>query len=184
MGQSTIIETLETSLLANILVEWFFIIQFIVATIIGIYTQLNLVEFLELLLGFFLFVGIVFLGFVAIVAHVRYYFHYEQHRKVELYADRMVISVNDQVIEQIFKNDIIKIILYDKRHVDEGNLFPTLLDSFYYLDVIGKNKEKVILTCLLDIKLKKKIAAWYGKELEHNYQLFPFPFFSALSNLD
>jgi hypothetical protein len=122
----------------------------------------------------------VFLGFVAIAAHVRYYFHYERRRKGELFGDRMIINVNDKVMEQILKNDILKITLYDKRHVDEGNLFPTVLDSFYYLIATCKNQEAVILTCLLDIKLKKKITAWYGQELEHKYQFFPFPLFSEL----
>src|SRR5690349_16982608 len=111
-------ETLKTSLLSNIWAERWFIIFFMVATIIGIYLHLTLFQFFELLLFFFLFVGIVFLGFVAIVAHMRYYFHYERRRKVELYADRMVITVNDKLKEQIFKNDIVKITLYDKRHVD------------------------------------------------------------------
>ncbi len=175
MEQSTVIETLETSLLANIWAERLFIISFMIAVIISIYVHFDFFEFFELISGFFLFVGIVFLGFVAIAAHLRYYFHFERRRKVELYADRMVISVNDQVRKQILKNDIIKIILFDKRHVDTGNLFPTLLDSFYYLVVIGKNKERIILTCLLDIRLKKKITAWYGQELEHIYQVFPFP---------
>jgi hypothetical protein len=87
----------------------------------------------------------------------------------------MVITVNDKVVEQIFKKDIINITLYDKRHVDTGNLFPVLLDTFYYLVVTGKNQETVVLTCLLDIRLKKKITAWYGQELEHTYQFFPFP---------
>ncbi len=127
------------------------------------------------MLLFFLFVGIFFLGFVAIAAHIRYYFHFEKRRKVELHPDRMVIAVNDQVVEQIFKKDIVNITLYDKRHIDTGNPFPTLLDSFYYLGVTGKNQERIVLTCLLDIRLKKKITAWYGQELEHTYQFFPFP---------
>ena len=175
MEESTIIETLETSLLANVWVERRFIIFLMVATTIGIYVQLNLSEFLELLLYFFLFIGIVFLGFVAIAAHIRYYCHFERHRKVELYADKMVVSVKDRVREQILKNDIVKITLYDKRHIDEGNLFPTLLDSFYYLVVVGKNQERFVLTCLLDIRLKKKMANWYGQNIEHQYQFFPFP---------
>jgi hypothetical protein len=103
-----------------------------------------------------------------------YYFHFENGRKVELHPDRMVITVNDQVVEQIFKKDIISITLYDKRHVDTGNLFPTLLDSFYYLVLIGKNQKRIVLTCLLDIRLKRKITAWYGQELEHTYQFFLF----------
>jgi hypothetical protein len=175
MEQSTIIETLETSLLVNIWAERLFIIFFIVATIISIYVHVTLFQYFEVMLLFFLFVGIFFLGFVAIAAHVRYYFHFEKRRKVELHPDRIVIALNDQVLEQIFKKDIINITLYDKRHVDTGNLFPTLLDSFYYLDVTGKNQEKIVLTCLLDAQLKKKITAWYGQEFEHTYQFFPFP---------
>jgi hypothetical protein len=175
MEQSTEFETLEPSLLVNIWAERLFIIFFIVATIIGIYVHGSLFQYFEVLLVFFLFVGIVFLGFVAMAAHVRYYFHFEKRRKVELHPDRMVIIVNNQVVEQILKRDIIKITLYDKRHVDVGNLFPTLLDTFYYLDITGKNQERIVLTCLLDIRLKKKITAWYGQELEHTYQFFPFP---------
>lgn len=175
MEQSTEFETLETSLLVNIWAERLFIIFFIVATTISIYVHGSLFEYFEVVLVFFLFVGIVFLGFVAIAAHLRYYFHFEKRRRVELYPDRMVIKVNDKVREQIFKSDIVKITLYDKRHVDTGNLFPTLLDTFYYLGITGKNQERVILTCLLDIRLKKKITAWYGQELEHTYQFFPFP---------
>ena len=175
MEQSTMIETLQTSLLVNIWAERLFIIFFIVATTISIYAHVTLFQYFEVMLGLFLFVGIFFLGFVAIAAHLRYYFHFEKRRKVELHPDRMVTTLNDEVVEQIFKKDIINITLYDKRHTDTGNLFPNLLDSFYYLVVTGKNQETVVLTCLLDIRLKKKITAWYGQELEHTYQLFPFP---------
>jgi hypothetical protein len=178
MEQSTIIETLKTSFLANVWVERRFIIYFILATIISLYAHGTLSQYLQVLLYFFLFVGFVFLGFVAILAHIKYFFGYERRREVELYEDKIVIKVNHQVTEQIFKNDIIKITLYDKRHIDQGNFYPTLVDSFYYLIVIDKNQKSVILTCLLDMKLKKKITAWYGKELEHIYQLFPFPYFN------
>ena len=146
-----------------------------VATAISIYVHGTLIKYFEMLFFFFLFVGIFFLGFVAIAAHIRYYFHFEKRRKVELHTDRMVITMNDQVVEQLLKKDIISITLYDKRHVD-GNLFPVLLDSFYYLGVTGKNQERIVLTCLLDIRLKKKITTWYGQELKHTYQFFPFPF--------
>jgi hypothetical protein len=175
MEQSTEFETLEPSLLVNIWAERLFIIFFIVATIIGIYVHGSLFQYFEVLLVFFLFVGIVFLGFVAMAAHVRYYFHFEKRRKVELQLDSMVIILNDQVVEQIYKKDIIKITLYDKQRADGGNLLPTALDSLYYLVVTGKNVESIVLTCLLDIRLKKKIAAWYGEELKHTYQFFPFP---------
>ncbi len=172
--QGTPTETLKTSLPANIWAERFFIINLIVATAIGIYAHLTLFQYFELVLGFFLFAGIFFLGFVAIAAHLRYYFHFEKGRKVELLWDRMVITSHDQVVEQIFIKDIIKITLYDQRR-DGGTAFPTLLDCFYYLVVTGKNRERIVLTCLLDIRLKKKIAAWYGQEPEHTYQFFPFP---------
>lgn len=36
-------------------------------------------------------------------------------------------------------------------------------------------KISFILTCLLDIKLTKKVTAWYGQPPEHKYQFFPFP---------
>lgn len=175
MEQSTIIETLETSLLVNIWAQRLFIIFFMVATAISIYVHGTLVQYFEVMFFFFLWVGIFFLGFVAIAAHIRYYFHFEKHRKVELHPEKMVITVNNQVVEQIFKKDISNITLYDKRHVDTGNAFPTLLDSFYYLEVTGKNQERIVLTCLLDIRLKKKITAWYGQEFKHTYQFFPFP---------
>jgi hypothetical protein len=175
MEQGTMTETLKTSLPANIWVERFFIILFMVATAISIYVHGTLFQYVEVMSIFFLFVGIFFLGFVAIAAHLRYYFRFEKGRKVELHEDRMVITLKDQVVEQISKKDIIKITLYDQRHGDGGNAFPTLLDCFYYLVVIGKNQERIVLTCLLDIRLKKKIAAWYGQELKHTYQFFPFP---------
>jgi hypothetical protein len=175
MEQSAKIETLETSLLANIWAERLLIIALMMAAVIGIYVHLNLLVYFEVMVGSFFLIGIMFLAFVGIAAHLRYYFNFERHRKLELYADRMVISVNNQVVGQILKNDIIRITLYDKRHVDEVNLYPTLFDSFYYLVVTGKNQERVVLTCLLDIRLKKKINAWYGRELEHIYQFFPFP---------
>ena len=179
MEQSTIIETFETSLIANIWVERYNIMVFLMVSIIAIFVQFSLIIFLEFLLASLLFTGIFMLGFVGIAAHIRYYFHFERNRKVELYTDRMVINLNSDVLEEIFKKDIVKIILCDKLKykLESGgyNLWGTFADPFYYLVVIGKNKENVILTCLLDIKLKKKIAAWYGQELEHKYQFFPFP---------
>ena len=175
MEQGAITDTLKTSLPANIWVERQFILFFIVGTAISIYVHGTLFQYVEVMSIFFLFVGIFFLGFVAIAAHLRYYFHFEKGRKVELHWDRMVITLHDQVVEQIYKKDIIKITLYDKQRVDGGNLLPTALDSFYYLVVTGKNVESIVLTCLLDIRLKKKITVWYGQELEHTYQFFPFP---------
>ena len=175
MEQSKTIETLQTSMLANIWAEGLFIINFIVATSICIYAHFRLTQYFEVMLGFFLLAGLFFLGFVAIAAHIKYYFHFERSRKVELYPDRMVITVNDQVVDHIFKEDIDKIALYERRRQGEANWVVTLLDSFYYLTVIGKNQERIVLTCILDIRLKKKITAWYGQELEHKYQFFPFP---------
>jgi len=175
MEQSTIIETFETSLIVNVWVERYNIVFFLITGIIIIYAQLSLEIFFEALLGIFLFTGIVFMGFVGIAAHVKYYFNFERNRKVELYTDRMDISVNGEVSEQIFKNDIVNIILYDKINSYGSNFYPTYADPYYYLVVIGKNQERIILTCLLDIRLKKKIAAWYDQELEHKYQFFPFP---------
>lgn len=175
MQENTVIQTFETSVLVNIWAERLFIIDLMVVVIIGVYGHFNLNMIFELLLLSSIFIGVVFLGFIAIGAHVKYYFKFERHRKVELYADRIIIYVNNQVKEEILKSDITRIILYDKRHTTTGNVFPTLLDSFYYLIIMGKNQDKVILTCLLDIGLKKKITAWYGQELEHTYQFFPFP---------
>jgi hypothetical protein len=174
MEQGAITDTLKTSLPANIWAERHFIILFFVATAISIYVHGSLIQYVEVMLLSFLFVGIFFLGFVAIAAHLRYYFHFEKGRKAELHWDRMVLTLHDQVVEQIFKKDIIKITLYDQRR-DGFNAFPTLLDGFYYLVVTGKNRERIVLTCLLDIRLKKKVAAWYGEELKHTYQFFPFP---------
>lgn len=179
MEQNKIVETFETSLIANIWVERNNVIPFLLACIITIAVQFSLIKFFELLLGSFLFTGIIFLGFVGIAAHIQYHFHFEKNRKVHLFADRIIISISSEVFAQLFKKDIVKIILFDKLKSESKsggyNAWPTYLDPFYYLIVIGKNQERIILTCLLDIRLKKKIAAWYGQELEHKYQFFPFP---------
>jgi hypothetical protein len=175
MEQSTIVETFETSLGVNLRVEINNIVVFFMVVIIAIYFQISLIMFFELLVGSFLFAGTVLMGFVGIAAHVKYYFNFERNRKVDLYTDRMVISMNGEVAEQIFKNDIVKIILYDKINSSGVNFHPTNADPFYYLVVIANNQEMVVLTCLLGKRLKKKIASWYGQELEHKYQFFPFP---------
>src|ERR1700745_2079988 len=114
MEQNTAVETLETSLRVNIWAERNHIVVPLLAGVIVIYAKLSLVNFFEVLVGAYLFTGIFFLGFVGIIAHVKYYFNFERNRKVELYTDRMVISVNGELIEQIFKDDIVKIILCDK----------------------------------------------------------------------
>ena len=124
MQQNTVIQTFETSVLANIWVERFFILDLIMVVIIGVYAHFTLNMFFELLLLSFLFIGVVFLGFIAIAAHVKYYFKFERHRKVELYADRILIYVNNQEKEEILKSDITRIILFDKRNTTSGNLFP------------------------------------------------------------
>ena len=175
MEQNTTNETLETSLSANLWAERLLIITILMVAFISIYAHLNLLQFFESTLIIFLFVGTFFLGFVAIAAHIKYYFRFEKHRKVELYSDRMVVTVCNRVTEQILKTDILRITLYDKRHIDKTNLFPGFLDPFYYLTVTGKNRQEIILTCLLDIRLKEKINEWYGQELKHIYQFFPFP---------
>jgi hypothetical protein len=179
MEQSIIIETLKTSLKVNIWVERNHFLIILMAVIVAIFACFSLIIFFELLGGIFLFAGIFFLGFVGIAAHIRYYFYFERNRKVELYSDRMVIIIDDQMIKEILKKDILKIMLFDKLKYESNsngyNMWPTFLDPFYYLELIGRNQERIVLTCLLDIRLKKKIAAWYGKELEHEYQFFPFP---------
>jgi hypothetical protein len=192
MEQSTIIAAFKTTLIANIWVERNNIIVLLMAGIAGIYMQFSFIKLFEMLLVFFTFTGIAFMGFVGIAAHIRYYFEFERNRKVELYTDRMVISVNDEVLEEVFINDLVKIVLHDKlrnysyesdRYDHYYNFYPSFADSFYYLAVIGKNQERIILTCLLDIKLKRKIAAWYGQKLEHKYQFFPFPTYASGSDM-
>ena len=184
MEQSKIVNKLETTLLANTWVERNNILVLLMVGIVDIYLKFSLIKLFELLLGIFAFTGIVFMGIVGIAAHIRYYFYFERHRKVALYTDRMVISVNDEALETVLKNDIVKIIIHDKLrncgyelngYDHYYNSYPSFADSFYYLVIIGKNQERVILTCLLDIKLKQKIAAWYGHKLDHKYQFFPFP---------
>jgi hypothetical protein len=175
MEQSTKIETLETSLKVNIWMQRSSFIGYLIAGIIAVLVHLSLVQFFELLLGVFLFTGIFLFGFVGISAHIQYYFRFERSRKVELYSDRIVIFKNGQILQQMFKNEINKIILCDKIKSYGFNLNPTYADSYYYLVVLGRNQERIILTCLLNISLKKKIATWYGQELEHKYQFFPFP---------
>ena len=169
------IETFKTSLIVNIWMQRNSFIGYLIAGIIAVLVHLSLVQFFELLLGVFLFTGIALFGFVGIYAHILYYFRFEINRKVELYTNRIVICKNDQIVQQMFKNEITKIILCDKIKSYGFNLNPTYADSYYYLIVVGKSQETVILTCLLNISLKKKIAAWYGQELEQKYQFFPFP---------
>lgn len=175
MEQSANPETLETSLIVNIWVQRWNIIVFFIVVILTIYVQLNLIQFVEVLLGAFLWTSIFMFGFLGIAAHIRYYFHYEKNRKVALYPDKIVVSKNNDIVMQVVKHDIVKIILRDKIKSYGYNLNPSFADPFYYLIVIYKGNESVILTCLLDLKLKKKISSWYGKEFEHSYQFFPFP---------
>ena len=175
MRQDEIIETFETSIIINIWVQRNSVVTCLITGIITIYAQLGLIAFFEALLGIFLFSGVVMLGFAGIVIHVKYYYHFEKNRRVELYTDRIEISRNGKVVKQVFKDDITGIILCDRLKSGGYNLYPTFADPYYYLDVIDKNKEEVILTCLLDIRLKKKIAAWYGQEPEHKYKFFPYP---------
>ena len=175
MEQEISVETFETSLALHIWVERGWIVVLLLTGIISIITHLGIKIFFEVLLGIFLFVGVVALGFVGIVAHIKYYFNIEKNRTVELYADRIVISLKGQIVENIPKNDIIEIELCDRFRVGNFNPSHSLLDNFYYLTVISMNQDSVILTCLLDIKLKKKIASWYGHEFQHKYKFLPFP---------
>ena len=172
--QSSKIETFNVSFKNHLLAEKNSIMVCILISILAIYLHLSLKMFLIGLVGGFIFTGIALMNFVGIALHIHYYFHFERNRKVELYTDRMVISINGNVEEQILKTEIAKIILHDKILLD-GNAWPMLYDNYYYLTVICKNRERIVLTYLLNIKLKKKMAAWYGKELEHKYQFFPFP---------
>ena len=174
LEQNSKIETFEVSFMNHLWVEKNSFLVFILITFLAIYLDLSLKMFLIGLAGGFIFAGIALMNFVGIALHIHYFFQFERNRKVELYTNRIEISKNGIIEEQILKIDIAKITLSDKILLD-GNAWPFLFDNYYYLTVIGKNQEKIILTCLLDIKLKKKVAAWYGKELEHKYQFFPFP---------
>ncbi len=175
MGENTVIETFKTSLIVNIWMQRNSFIGYLIAGIIAVLAHFSLIQFFELLLGVFLFIGIALLGFVGIYAHILYYFRFERNRKVELYTDRIVTRKNDQIVQQMFKNEITRIILCDNIRSSGITSWSTYADSYYYLIVIGKNQERIILTCLLNISLKKKIDVWYGQEIEHKYQFFPFP---------
>lgn len=145
------------------------------ACIVAIIAQFNLIQFFELLLGFFLFMGIFLFGFIGIALHLKYYFRYERGRKIKFYEANITIIINERIVDQFLKNEINKIVLCDNLKSDSYNLFPTNIDSFYYLIVLGENGERIILTSLLDIKLKTKMIEWYGEKLEHKFQFFPFP---------
>jgi hypothetical protein len=184
MEQNGLTQTFKTSLAANIWAERNHILIFLMAVIVAIIAQFTLLQFFELLIGLFLWTGIFFLGFVGIAAHIQYYFHLERSVDVKLYTDRMVIYKHGDVLAEIFKRDIVKIVICDRLrnygYESDGydhyyNAWSTFADPFYYLLVIDKQQGSIILTCLLDIRLKKKIAAWYGQKLEHKYQFFPFP---------
>jgi len=179
MEENSSIQELKTSFVVNIWVERNnFIVLLMVVIVAAVYgRQFNLMQLFELFVGSFLFAGIVFFGFVGIALHIRYYFHYEKYRSVKLFADRLVISIEHVETAEIFKKDIVKIILRDR--INSSGRYQTFVDPFYYLIVVSQNHEPVILTCILDMNLKKKIAGWYGQELEHKYQFFPSPLFEA-----
>jgi hypothetical protein len=180
MKQDAKIDEFETTLMLNLWAERYNFVIILIVVAIAIYAQFSIYMFIKLLLLSFLTLGIIAFGFVGIAAHIRYYFDFERKRKVLLYSDRMVIIQNRQVVRQLFRNDITEIILHDRLRTSESNFVMTLMDSYYYLEVIDKAKETEILTCLLDISLKKKIAAWFGQKLKHEYQFFPFPKRSAV----
>lgn len=173
------VQILKTSLRSNLWVHrWTFVLCLIivVCSIIG---EVNFVQFIEIALVLFLFSGIFFFGFVGIALHLRYYLHYEKGREVKLFEDHITV-IDEYGVNQIFKKEVAKIMLFNNIKYNDYNLFPTSIDRFYYLTIIAENGEQLILTCILDTKLKKKIVEWYGREPEHKYQFFPFP--QAIAN--
>lgn len=175
MKQRAIVEILKTSIKSNLWAQRWSILLFLMVCIVAYIAQFDIIQFFELLLGFMLFIGIFFFGFVGIALHTKYYFRYERNRKIKLCEDFLKVIINGQVINQIIKTEITKIVLCDNLKSDSFNLFPTIVDSYYYLIIIGENWEQIVLTSLLDVNLKRKIIQWYGQKLEHRYQFFPFP---------
>jgi len=181
--RNEIVKKFETSLKIHLWLERWNFLVILFAIVIGMYEKFTISKMLELAIGGLLFTGIVLLGFIAIALHVQYYFYLERNRKVELLTDRLIITNSDQTVIELSINDVAKITIFDRLRTfgykSDGydsyhNLYPSFADSFYYLILVSKNNETVVLTSLLDITLKKKIALWYKKGIEHKYQFLPF----------
>lgn len=85
----------------------------------------------------------------------------------------MKIIKKSITLYEISNKQICKIVLYDKNKSYGYNLFPTLLDEYYYMLIILKDNRSVVVTCLMDIHLKDKVEKWSNINIEHKYKIFP-----------
>lgn len=164
-----------TSTWTNIWLQRGYFVGFAISAIVGCLAHFSWIMLVKLILGYFLFSSFALFGIVAIFVHVKYYFQFERGRSVEVYSDKMTLFKNCEVVEEIQRAEVLKIILCDKLKSDGYNLWPTYADSFYYLVIIRSNHQRLVLTCLLDLKLKETMKAWLGHEFQHKYQFIPLP---------
>lgn len=96
----------------------------------------------------------------AIYLHLEYYFK-NKNEIVEIRESKIVVT-KKTVVTTYQINEIDKVILFKARNLDKKKIQFAAMESYYYLKLITKKGEEIILTCLLDPNIDELIKKLPG----------------------
>jgi len=109
-----------------------------------------------------------------VILHIRY-LNLNKEVEYEVYSNKIVQRKSGEV-KVITTTEIKKIIIYmapNKRNSNGIQLLP--FESYYYMKVVLKNGESLIITCLLVSNLKLFMSTIQGVYYQHTRKLFCYP---------
>lgn len=127
------------------------------------------------------FLDIILLGLIGVFIH-RQYYSFEKRRLINISGNTARFFYEGKLIKEVEGNDISRIILIDKI-MNDGNSFPTFVDSYFFFTIILNDGTHMIITCLMHPMLKNIIKEWSKIEIEHKNVFFPFLRLKSLSSL-
>lgn len=136
------------------------------------------------LIGLLVMLGlldIVLLGLMGVFIH-RQYYSFEKKRLINISGKTARFFYEGKLIKEVDRNDINRIILIDKI-MNDGNSFPTFVDSYFFFTIMLNDGTHMIITCLMHPMLKNIIKEWSKIEIEHKNVFFPFLGSKSLASL-
>lgn len=92
--------------------------------------------------------------------------------------DEVVFYKNNVEIRRFAHNAIRKIILYRSASLDKGGIPISPLESYHYAEIISKNNEVLIITCLMSTDIKNALKNIRGVPMVKKRRLFASSKFS------
>lgn len=84
----------------------------------------------------------------ALYLHIEYYLR-NRGEEIEINADEIIVRKNGKEIKRYSSDELEDITVYKSASLDKGGIPLSALESYHFARILAKNKDEIIITCLL-----------------------------------